>query len=76
MRKQWTKQGSPWANQLVHLNPYKGENVDEVEIVAAISGLLGRIPGYRWERMVVCPFVNYGEPVRRRRSFWVGRRLS
>ena len=52
------------------------ENVDEVEIVAAISGLLGRIPGYRWERMVVCPFVNYGEPVRRRRSFWVGRRLS
>ena len=37
---------------------------------------LGRIPGYRWERMVVCPFVNYGEPVRRRRSFWVGRRLG
>ena len=52
------------------------ENVDEVEVVAAISSLLGRIPGYRWERMVVCPFVNYGEPVRRRRSFWVGRRLG
>ena len=52
------------------------ENVDEAEVVVAISSLLGRIPGYRWERMVVCPFVNYGEPVRRRRSFWVGRRLG
>ena len=52
------------------------ENVDEAEVVVAISSLLGRIPGYRWERMVVCPFVNYGEPVRRRRSFWVGRRLD
>ena len=49
------------------------ENVDEVTAVAPVSGMLGSLPGYAFERVVVCPSVHLNVPVRRRRSFWLGR---
>ena len=48
------------------------ENVEQASV--PISGILGSLDGYAWERMTVCPFQHLGWPVRRLRSFWLGRR--
>ena len=50
------------------------EMVDEEVAVTPISAMLGGIAGYEWVRMAVCPWEHLGRPVRRPRSFWVGRR--
>ena len=48
------------------------ENVDEPEATVPISGMLGSLAEYEWERIVICPYQHLGWPVRRRRSFWLG----
>ena len=47
------------------------ENVAEPAAMTLTSALLARVPGYRWERVVVCPTM-LGWPMRRRRCIWRG----
>ena len=50
------------------------ENVDEPSVVTPMSAMLGDLSqyGYDFVRMPFCPRENGGEPVKRKRSFWIG----
>ena len=48
------------------------ENVDEPCGCQPIGGILGGMREYVWAEVVLCPRVNFGLPVLRKRRFWVG----
>ena len=48
------------------------ENVDTDAVTIPLSGVLGEMPEYEWERLPICPHRHLGWPVRRWRSFWLG----
>ena len=49
------------------------ENVTSPCVVAGIGTIVGALKGYDFVRHELCPFVHFGIPTRRLRSYWVGR---
>ena len=65
-------------NYVRHLRPDRVivENVTSPCVVAGIGTILGALTGYDFARYELCPFLHFGIPTRRLRSYWVGRRRA
>ena len=50
------------------------ENVTSTCVVAGIGTILGSLADYDFVRYELCPYVHFGIPTRRLRSYWVGKR--
>ena len=48
------------------------ENVTSPCVVAGIGTIVGLLSDYDFVRHELCPYVNFGIPTRRLRSYWVG----
>ena len=48
------------------------ENVTSPCVVAGVGTIVGALKDYDFIRYELCPFVHFGIPTRRLRSYWVG----
>ena len=52
------------------------ENVTAPCVVTGIGTILGMLTDYDFVRHELCPFLHFGIPTRRLRSYWIGRRMA